>query len=223
MDSLRIMSANLLVDRADPDDLRLVIDETNPDVIAVQELGPRSAEVIRSTHPHGHLDPRTDYFGLGIAARRPVDVERLHLPVRSGFVARLEPEMWPELEQPVEILDAHLLNPLDRPWRTTQNTRRQQIAEIRRRVGASGVPSVIVGDMNSTPMWPEYKLLTELGVDAPKATGTARNTWSQLVWGPRLMRIDHAFVRGMRPLTTSVRRIRGSDHYALITDVDPAR
>jgi len=219
MASLRIMSANLLVDQADPAALAAVIDEVDPDIVAVQELGFASARVIAGSHPHGHLDPREDFMGLGIAAKRPIDVERLELPGRPGWVAGLDPTAWHELSGPIEVIDIHLLNPIDRPWKLTQATRRQQIAGARNRVETSGLPSVIVGDMNATPLWPEYKLLAQLGTDAAKATGTAKRTWFQPVWGPRVFRIDHAFVRGLVPVTTSVRRVRGSDHLALITDV----
>ena len=219
MASLRIMSANLLVDQADPAALAAVIDEVDPDIVAVQELGFASAKVIAGSHPHGHLDPRDDFMGLGIVAKRPIAVERLELPGRSGWVARLDPTAWHELGGPIEVIDIHLLNPIDRPWKVTQATRREQIAGTRKRVEASGLPSVIVGDMNATPLWPEYKLLAQFGTDAAKATGTEKRTWFQPVWGPRVFRIDHAFVRGLVPVTTSVRRVRGSDHLALITDV----
>lgn len=214
------MSANLLVDQADPVSLASVIGEVDPDIIAIQELGFSSAKVIAASHPHGHLDPRDDFFGLGIAAKRPVVVERLDQPERAGWVARLDPEEWPELASPIEVLDVHLLNPLERPWKATQAVRRQQIAGARDRVETTGLPSVIVGDMNSTPMWPEYKLLAEIGVDAAKETGTAKPTWFQTISGPRAIRIDHAFVRGLTPITTSLRKVHGSDHRALILDIE---
>lgn len=220
MASLRIMSANLLVDQADPAALAAVIGEVDPDVVAVQELGFASAKVIADSHPHGHLDPREDFFGLGVAAKRPVTVERLVLPERSGWVARLDPDDWPELDTPIEVLDIHLLNPIERPWKGTQTTRRRQIAGARDRVEATGLPSVIVGDMNATPVWPEYKMLAELGTDAAKETGTAKPTWFQPIRGPRVLRIDHAFVRGLTPIATSVRSVRGSDHRALIVDIE---
>ena len=220
MATLRIMSANLLVDEADPSSLRSVIDEFDPDVIALQELGFASASVIADSHPEGHLDPRDDFMGLGIAAKRPISVERLELPGRSGWGARLDPEHWPDLGQPMEVVDIHLLNPVEWPWKTTQTTRRAQIAATRKRVEASGLPSIIVGDMNSTPLWPEYKLLAEFGTDAAHATGTAKRTWFQPTWGPRVFRIDHAFVRNITPVKTAVVKVQGSDHLALITDIE---
>ncbi len=220
MTSLRILSTNLLVDRADPDDLRRVIADAGPDVVVTQEMGTRSASVIRETHCHGHLDPRDDLFGMGIASKYPVVVEQLALDERPGWVARLDPDAWPNLEQPLDVLDVHLVNPVDRPWLATRDTRRRQIAQISAFLDGRDAASVIVGDMNASPLWPEYRLLAELGTDVALATSTTRRTWAPMTWGPRLLRIDHAFVAGARPVTTSVVRLRGTDHNALIVDIE---
>lgn len=220
MASLRILSINLLVDRADPDDLRRVISDAEPDVVVTQELGPRTASVITGILPHGHLDPRGDFFGMGVATRYPAEVRRIELDGRSGWAGYLDPAVWPTLSKPLDILDVHLVNPVDRPWRATQRTRRRQIAQIAAFLDGTVNPYVIVGDMNSSPAWPEYRLLVELGDDAARTTGTARRTWSTFLHGPRLLRIDHAFVSGVTPISTSTVRVAGSDHAALIVDLN---
>ncbi len=217
---LRILTINLLVDRADPDDVRRLIVDADPDVVCTQEMGPSTAGVISDVLAHGHLDPREDGFGLGIATRHPVVVERLDLEQRSGWAARLDPDVWPSLSLPLDIVDVHLVNPTDRPWRESRNARRRQIAEVATFLRESGSPSVIVGDMNASAGWREYKLLSELGVDAARVTGTAQRTWSHFVSGPRLLRIDHAFVARAMPITTSVVPVKGSDHSALIVDIE---
>lgn len=220
MPRLRILSINLLVDRADPDDLRRVITESDPDVVCAQELGPSAAAVIAELLAHGHLEPKHDLFGLGIASRKPVSVERLELERRSGWIARLETKGWPTLSQPLDVFDVHLSNPVDRPWRATTAARRRQVNQIASAVAARDAASVVIGDMNATPAWREYKMLAELGEDAARATGTEERTWSHLLFGPRLLRIDHAFVAGAQPVTTSTARVRGTDHRALIVDID---
>jgi endonuclease/exonuclease/phosphatase (EEP) superfamily protein YafD len=217
---VRVLSINLLVDRADPDDLHRVIVDADPDVVCAQELGPSTAAVIADLLPHGHLEPKDDLFGLGIAARHPVSIERLVMERRSGWVARLEPEGWPKLAKPLDVFDVHLSNPIDRPWRGTRAARRRQVAQIAGAVRDRDAASVVTGDMNATPAWHEYRLLTELGVDAPRSTGSQKRTWSQFLMGPRLLRIDHAFVAGAQPVGTSTARVRGTDHSALIVDID---
>lgn len=217
---LRIFTVNLLVDRADPDDLASAIGHADPDVIVVQELGERCAGVIGTVHPHSYLDPRGDGFGMGIASRYSLTVERIEIPGRPAWAGRLDPETWPGLRKPLDVVDVHLMNPIDRPWRDSRDTRRRQIAGIVEFVSSREGASVVIGDMNATPAWPEYKALCEIGVDAARATGTTRRTWSHFLSGPRLLRIDHAFVAGARPITTTVVPILGSDHSALIVDLE---
>lgn len=217
---LRILSINLLVDRADPDDVRRMILDADPDVVCAQELGPRTAGVMADLLPHGHLDPRPDLFGLGIATRFPTTIDKLDLEERSGWIARLEPDRWPGLKEPLDIFNVHLVNPIDRPWGVSRQVRRRQVDQITAEVNAHDVAAVVIGDMNATPLWREYKRLAEIGTDAARASGSARKTWSPFVFGPRLLRIDHAFVKGVRPTATSVIRVRGTDHRALVVDIE---
>lgn len=217
---LRILSINLLVDRADPDDVRRMILDADPDVVCAQELGPRIASVMADLLAHGHLDPRPDLFGLGIATRFPTTIDKLDLEERSGWIARLEPDRWPGLKEPLDIFNVHLVNPIDRPWGVSRQVRRRQVDQITAEVNAHDVAAVVIGDMNATPLWREYKRLAEIGTDAARASGSARKTWSPFVFGPRLLRIDHAFVKGVRPTATSVIRVRGTDHRALVVDIE---
>ena len=73
--------------------------------------------------------------------------------------------------------------------------------------------------LNSTPAWRAYKQLAEHLQDAAAAAGTARRTWSYFAPLPRLLRIDHAFVEGLVPVSTDTVRIRHSDHSALVVDL----
>jgi endonuclease/exonuclease/phosphatase (EEP) superfamily protein YafD len=220
MSQFRILSINLLVDRASSSDLRKVITDADPDVVCTQEMGPASAEVVAHILPHGHLEPRSDLFGMGIASRYPAIVEPLGLEGRSGWVARLEPGAWPGMAQSLGVFNLHLTNPIDRPWRAARDQRGRQIDRIAAAVNERDAASVVIGDMNASPSWPEYKLLSRIGTDAARATGSARRTWSQFLSGPRLLRIDHAFVAGVQPLSTSVAEVRGTDHRALIIDIE---
>lgn len=217
---LRIMSINLLVDRADPGDLRRVIAAADPDILCVQELGDKTASVVADMFGYGHLDPQADFFGLGIGARHPVEIERLDLADRGGWLARLAPDAWPELTEPLDVFNIHLINPINLPWKKSRATRRSQIEHVASLVGERDAASVVIGDMNATPLWPEYKLLSKVGIDAALATGTDERTWSHFLSGPRLLRIDHAFVAGVQPIATSIERVRGTDHRGLIVDVE---
>ena len=219
MTGLRVVTANLLVDRARPEAFVALIEDLEPDVVAVQELGSRTATAIMTALPHGKLDPHEDGFGLGIAARKPIVVEPLDLVERPGWVARLEPEDW-DLATPFTLVNVHLTNPVDLPWSRSRRLRRDQVAAIAAHVAGTDGPYAIVGDMNTTPAWPEYRVLASLGTDAARSTGTRRATWNHFLHGPRLIRIDHGFVSGATPVTTRTVKVEGSDHRALVIDLE---
>lgn len=213
------MTANLLVDGAAPDSLASAIEDHHPDILAVQELGPRTAAVVGSLMPHGRLDPQSHGFGLGIAARRPVRVDRLDLVERPGWIATLDPAEW-GFERPFGVVNVHLTNPVDFPWHKARRQRKAQVKGLTEAVGGIDHPYVIVGDMNTTPAWPEYRQLVALGDDAARSTGTVARTWNHSLRGPRLLRIDHGFVSGATPVTTYTVAIEGSDHRALVIDLE---
>ena len=55
MAMLRILSINLLVDRAVPSDLHRVIADADPDVVCTQEMGPMTADVVAGCLIHGEF------------------------------------------------------------------------------------------------------------------------------------------------------------------------
>ncbi len=216
---LRIMTVNLYNGRARPEALREAIETVDPDVLAVQELSPNLADVIMDVFPFGQFDPRDDTLGLGLALRRPGVVERLPFGPRTMQRVLLDPAYWPGLGMPVEILNAHFHNPLAGPVRKARAIRRRQLAVLQEAL-APPSPRVLVGDLNSSPMWPVYRRLRAAATDAATAVGTTRATWAPWPWFPRILRIDHAFVQQLMPTATQTVRIKGSDHSALVVDLD---
>jgi endonuclease/exonuclease/phosphatase family metal-dependent hydrolase len=217
---LRILTANLYNGRARPDALRAVINEVDPDVMAVQELSPNAADVMVDVFPFGLFDPREDTKGMALALRRPGVVERVPFGPRSMLRVLLDPAYWPGLGRPVEVVNAHLHNPLSGPPLKARATRRHQLAALEELLGEPGPARVLVGDFNSSPLWPAYRHLRALATDAAVAAGTTQATWSLWPWSPRFLRIDHAFVQHLTPTATTTVRIKGTDHSALVVDLD---
>jgi len=139
---------------------------------------------------------------------------------RSAWVATLEPADWPALSRPLEVVCMHLVSPIDPPpWRSVR-MRSQQLDGLRDHIAASpDAPRVVAGDMNATPVWPAYRRLRSMLTDGIAEAGVARRTWGPFWWSPRLLRIDHVFVSGVRVVQSQVRTIRGSDHSAVVVDL----
>lgn len=216
---LRVMSANLFNGRTRPDALAAALDRIRPDVVACQELAPNAAEVIAARLPHGALDPRDDHWGGGIATRREVEISTVPLTARDGWCARLDESTWPEIHRPLAVTSFHFTNPVDRPVRNSLAERRGQVRDALAHIGTTEIPHLLVGDFNSTPLWPAYRRLAEHIDDGVATDGPRRRTWGPWWWFPRVLRIDHAFVRGLRVTSTQLVRIKGMDHSALVVDI----
>ncbi|MEN8159555.1 MAG: endonuclease/exonuclease/phosphatase family protein [Myxococcota bacterium] len=217
---LRLISANLKHGGADPGALRDLIERENAAVVAVQELGPALAEVLGALLPHGKLEPTPDGLGLGVALRRPAEVERLPLPGRDARVARLETEDWPELDQRIEILNVHIAAPHTRDW----HHRGGQLAALETYLGRAPGPRALVGDLNATPLWPVYRRLAARLDDAARLVASRqgrapRRTWGPTSGAPRLLRIDHVLVDALDVHDLRIAPLPGSDHSAVVVDL----
>jgi len=215
MRPLRIMSANLYQGRVRPAVLAAALDEVAPDVLCTQELDPSAAAVIEDRFRHVFLDPRYDARGLGIATELDVEFQALPMPLRHGRSALVDVE-----GERLEVVTIHLANPVDRPWRRTARIRAEQLAAVERHLAGSGWPAVIVGDMNASPAWPAYRRLAASFRDlARDVSDRPARTWSYRHPLPRVLRIDHAFGRGVAATVFRTVRLPRSDHDAIVVDV----
>jgi endonuclease/exonuclease/phosphatase family metal-dependent hydrolase len=83
---------------------------------------------------------------------------------------------------------------------------------------------VLVGDLNSTPIWPLYRRLAarmhDAAVLAARRHGrSVEPTWGPWAGAPRLLRIDHALVHGVGVEDFRVVPIPGGDHSAIVVDL----
>ena len=222
---LRILTANLWNGCADPERFAQLLQDEAVDVVCVQELGPDQADALASVLPHGRLEPATDHNGMGIALRGPAEVGQLALRCRPLRSARLDPKEWPGLAEPLCIWNAHVCAPHCFPVLRSLAIRRHQLKELLGHLRARDPRRlVLAGDFNATPAWPLYRLLAEELRDAALDAATRRGKSAPPTWGPwsgapRLLRIDHAFVRGVEVLDARTLRVAGSDHDALCVDV----
>lgn len=214
---LRILTCNLKNGKASTDSLARLLDRVKPHVVAIQELAPDMAEVIAARLPGGRLDPRLDFLGMGIALVAPATVEVRPLPRRPAYLVRLAGDAWPGFPTGVTVINAHLANPVDRPMRTHNAYRRGQVAGLVELVAEVETPLLLVGDFNSTPVWPAFRRLRRRLTDLGK--GRVGRTWGPIPGGPAFLRIDHILGRGLRAVAVEKHRITGSDHRAVVAEV----
>lgn len=220
MAPLRLMTANLLNDRADPAHLREILERVRPDVLAAQELGPDGAEVIADLFSYRSLQPDREKTGRGIASRRPAEFGELDLPGRPGSWARLDLE-----GRMLAVSGVHMVNPIDFPWWRSMSLRTQQLDSIEGWANEMDVDvSVVAGDLNATSIWPAYRRLAsnwhDLVLESSHASGRRpAPTWGWRPGWPKMLRVDHVLGRGVVGVAATAEEIRGSDHSAVVVDL----
>ncbi len=215
---LRVMTANLLNGRGRPDALARLLNEYQPTVFGAQELSTNQVSVIEQHFGFGVAKPSADNDGNALMATSPIQVEVLALRHRSALRAEIVLD-----GTPIEIISIHLANPID-GWRGKFPERRSQLDTLEPILKRSG-PRIVIGDMNSTPSWPAYRRLCRHLEDPVADLAELQGTKPAKTWGyrpgfkPRL-RIDHVLTVGFRATGTWVREIEGSDHHAVIADLE---
>jgi len=223
---LRILTANLRSGRADPVALAHLIEELAVDVACVQELGPRLADALSRLLPGGQLGPNERGRGLGIACRHDAQVKQFSLPERDGWVARLSPANWSQIAEPIEIVNTHIMSPHTWPYFPRRHTRQGQLCGLLSFIDYEPhIPRAVLGDFNSSPLWPLYRrLAAQLSDSVAVSTrgGSDRYpTWPHIpsIGLKGLIRIDHCFLSNLTALDVRVVSLPGSDHLGLCVDV----
>ena len=225
--SIRVLSGNLWWGKADPEGLVDLIREYQIDVFAAQELGHATAEAISSELPFGRLEPHDDYQGMGIALRRPGAYERVPMYYRDARRVVLQPAEWDGLERPLDLVNVHFHAPHALLPFPSLLVRWRQARDLDRFLAENPSDSrAIVGDYNATPRWPLYRRYARRYSDGAIHAAQREGRKVQATWGPRpgsarLLRIDHAMVRGLDVETFRVVEIPGSDHSGLVFDCSP--
>jgi endonuclease/exonuclease/phosphatase (EEP) superfamily protein YafD len=222
---IRVLSANLWNGGADPQAFADLVRRLDVDAVATQEMSPEQAEALAAVLPHGLLEPCRNYLGMGIALREPAQMSRVALPCRDARVAQIS---WPRpsgARLEIEIINIHVRAPHWRPFFLSWVHRSGQVRGLERYLDASPPrPLVLLGDFNATPRWPAYRRLATRLTDAAIASARRHGRIAQATWGPwpdspRLLRIDHAMVRGLEVEDFQVVPMTGGDHCAIVVDL----
>jgi endonuclease/exonuclease/phosphatase family metal-dependent hydrolase len=211
------MTTNLLNGEGEPNALAALLDEFKPDVVGAQELSSNQAAVLEDFYSHGVARPRDDNEGNALMANVPIQVQVLTLAYRTALRGIIEHE-----GVDIEVISMHLANPVD-GWRGKLPERRRQLADLHPILSRPG-HRIVIGDMNSTPAWPAYRRLRDHLDDPIADLAAAENRKPQPTWGwrpgwPAMLRIDHILTQGFRAEAVAVRPIAGSDHRAVIADL----
>lgn len=210
------MTTNLLHERVDTSHFEAVLDQYSPDIVVTQELGPTPARILAGRYPNHELHPSLDFTGRGIATRLDAEFGAIPMPGRNGTSAVLDVR-----GAELRLAGIHLVNPINFPWWVAARTRANQLRGLFRWMESAEGPLVVAGDFNASPIWPAYQRIAERLTDLVLEHDTATEpTWAWRPGWPRLLRIDHVFGSGVVAEDVCVETIRGTDHAAVIVDLE---
>jgi len=215
---VKIVSAN--IGGGNSADIIAFIREHNPDVVLLIELTPTIlAELqnsIDSTLPHTFAIPRSDYFGIGLFSRYPLE-DRSLLDLGYRDVPAISVRIVTE-RAALRLVGVHLEWPMTPATSRGRNTQLHNLPPALRSIGE---PTVLLGDFNLTRWAPRFGNLLDATGLSDTATGFGwQPTWPTLLPGLGIT-IDHC-------LASPSLRIRshrtgpdvGSDHYPLIAEFE---
>ena len=169
----------------------------------------------RSALPYRMVPARLpgDRFGSVALVRPDLSTETVRFGDRAGVVVDVTLD-----GRPLQIIGVHPRSPISsRAARSRVDT----LEAVGRFVVASGTPSVVVGDLNSTPWsYPFRRLLRTAGlVDSERGYGW-QPSWPTPLPGVLRIPIDHALVSpGIAVVDRTLGQSRGSDHRALLIEL----
>ncbi|MEK9159441.1 MAG: endonuclease/exonuclease/phosphatase family protein [Patescibacteria group bacterium] len=150
--TLTILSSNFYYTNDDFEELQPILAQENPDLFMIHEAGEQwtqGIELFRADYPYSALSNDLGVQGIAMASRIPGSFTEIPLGSKFGL------EFIPE-DSSYRVLGVHPAAPLTPAWATERNA---QFADLASYVNSSPLPTVIMGDFNSTP-WSPY--LTEL-------------------------------------------------------------
>ena len=232
---LRVMTSNLFKANDAYAAIAEAILASKADLVAVQELRPPQAEalstLLREAYPHQELRPGRDAEGMGLFSRHPI--------TRREFVCR-------DGANPIQVIQVHLtdealslinIHPripmlqqspaLGFPTGLSTAERAQDIETIIAAAESLSTPTLILGDMNTTPYCPAFGVLPSDWRDVHQEVGQGMGfsyPVDAAFFGFRsplpLFRIDHLFLRGaVQARSVSRGHMPGSDHRYLLADL----
>ena len=205
-----IASANVHMDNQDVTPLAQWLAREQPDVVVVLEVSPPYAQGLRTldAYPHRHVVAQDDPFGIAVLSRHPL-LKAAAIRDLDG-IAHIEAVIDWQGRQ-VGLIAVHPMPPIAARHAAVRNAK---LAAWARSTAASGLPTVVAGDLNATPWSIAFNGLDALGLR--RATGTAP-TWPAALRGVAGIPIDHVLAtRHWQRIGSARGPDLGSDHLPVL-------
>ena len=218
--SVNVLSVNVQHDRVIAD-----LIEANPDVIAVLELTPALDQKLRQdlpTYSHVMASSKNDgNFGVGVYSKYPLAQSEFFESVEAieSIAVTVVVDQVGGTIQKFRLFVTHPLPPMNAALFEKRNRQLEDVAdrihEFRQR--ASGIPIVLLGDLNLTPWSPWFlELQSRSGLVRGNSNFTLEPTWYRFPMFPFGLILDHGLIEPSLVCTDfQVGKPMGSDHRSI--------
>ena len=209
-----IMFANVFVSNGRHEAVRTLFREKRPDILVIAEFTPtwgHELSLVANEFPYTISKPQQDAFGIAVYSRVPLNQQSspltTHRPPSIVTAAQLAGGA-------VSILATHALPPMNERMFARRNEQLRALArESRAQVG----PTILIGDLNTTPWSPYFRQLErDSGLMNARLSHGLNASWPAGLtpWG---IPIDHLLVSSqLQVLSFESVKIPGSDHDAVL-------
>jgi len=216
---LKVMTANANADNVKYERLLSVIAAEKPDLIFVQEVSigwGAALKALDADYPYQVVDARTDYFGIALLSKYPIEHADSRDPVDSD-APLIRADVLIDGRR-VHVVGAHLA-PSRSAWMT--RLRYKQFAWMNEYLPSVDGPLIVAGDFNTTMWSPLYHDLVQSGklVNARRGHGLLPS-WFPVTGSWHLIPIDHVFGGGgVRFTGAHLSGVIASDHRPLVAEL----
>lgn len=213
---LRVMLLNVNTRTGDPNRVRSVVSDADPDILVLEEVDNdwiTDLEWLDASYPFSVARPRQDNFGIVLFSKLPLEETEVVYIGDVGVPSIVATARMPHTK--LRVLATHPLPPVGPAYSRRRNKQLARIPEYVR----SPHPVVLLGDLNVTPWNTHFRrLLDRSGLrDSAKGYGV-QPTWPNVISLLRIP-IDHCLHSdGLVVVDRMVGENTGSDHYPLIVD-----
>lgn len=215
---LRVLFANVLFENSRYASLIDLINESNPDVVAIAEVSDDwvlALSEIAKAYPY-RMEVPNGPAGLSLWFKKPpIRIDPLDIPCPGG---------WPFLHATFAFEDQTwnlwLLHPASPFRRDSRTPGFPELAALADRIAATPGPTIVVGDLNTTdgsPHFDDFLAKTRLR-DSRRGFGR-QPSWP--VGSPYQITIDHALIsEDVVVVSRSLGSSIGSDHRPILIDFE---
>jgi endonuclease/exonuclease/phosphatase (EEP) superfamily protein YafD len=218
--TLTLLHSNILAGNPDVGRLLAHIEREAPDLVFIQELTPhhvRLLESLSTRFPYRLLAPRDDAWGIGAWSMRPfVAADVLETPPRGLPSLRLEVD---QDGTPLTIFSTHPATPIGDNGFADRN---RQLAAIADAVNQGNGPTIVAGDLNTTPWGAHYRAFeAATGLRNAQAGHGIKPSWP-LFLPIAMIPIDHVLLSSdLAAVEVRTLSSIGSDHLPLLVRIAP--